>query len=70
MEAKEQAKRLIDKFKNEISYNGGFDDDYKKDAIECAIICVNELLINDCGNCRKSNQDYWEEVKQELEKLK
>ena len=39
------------------------------DAIECATIAVEELMDNDCGGCRQSNQEYWQEVKNELNNM-
>jgi hypothetical protein len=64
MTSKEKAKELVDKFYNEVKY--------MERAKECALIAVDEIL-----NIVKGIYDYdyevlypyWQEVKQEIEKL-
>ena len=74
MKAKEKAKELVDKFEPYvIRYTQGdvvgyLDQEtpileYQK---QCALIAVDEILKLDIY---KSDQWYWEEVKQEIEKL-
>jgi hypothetical protein len=63
MPPKEKAKELVDKMLNEQSYS-----DELYDAKQCALIAVDEiLLINKLQDIE--SQKYWEEVKQEIEKL-
>ena len=69
MTPKEKAKELVDKMWNIDERYGsiGFHE-----AKQCALICVDEILdlidtIYDYD--RESLNPYWEEVKQEIEKL-
>lgn len=82
MTAKEKAQELVNKFRK---YASGDDDDYrfspaieKENAKLCAVLAVDEIL----NNAVKYNAydgvtdsdiwidtEYWEEVKQEIEKL-
>ena len=73
MTPKEKAEDLVDKFyqttPNEAWINEplGISEEYKawKQAKQCALIAVNEILeADDCYG-----RLYWEEVKQEIEKL-
>jgi hypothetical protein len=57
MTPKEKAKELVDKFYNEVKY--------MERAKQCAIISVDELI----KETDWSEADYWQEVKQEIEKL-
>lgn len=57
MTPKEKAKELVDKFRK-----------------ECALIAVDEILellyfLSDCSQNVVDKRDYYEEVKQEIEKL-
>jgi hypothetical protein len=61
MTAKEKAKELVDKYSFvEIqNYTSMFE------VKQCALIAVDEILI--C--CIGSHEDYWQEVKQEIQQL-
>jgi hypothetical protein len=70
MTAKEKAKELVDRF----YFNGIEEIEYSmqyEDGIQCALICVDEILEVESNsiysNCLEVG--YWEEVKQEIEKL-
>jgi hypothetical protein len=56
MTPKEKAKELVDKF-------DGVGLQMRNEAIACALICVDELIIND------DIDDYWIQVKTEIQKL-
>jgi len=71
MEEKEKAKELVERFyeKRVLDYQA---------AKQCALICVDEILKtdpmiiwgeSDSGIDYKSNDDYWNEVRNEIEKL-
>lgn len=69
MTPKEKAKELIDKFARIDGYQDSIDlskCEYEK---KCALIAVDEIInsINPFGMFL--GKDYWEEVKQEIEKL-
>ena len=59
MTAEEKAKDLIEKFNSIYSWDGV---DLTK---ECALICVDEIL----EECLDIKESYWQEVKQEINKL-
>jgi hypothetical protein len=77
MTPKEKAIELVDKF-NELTvkaieyYANGKIKECKEDAIECALITVDELLEDkvEIDGMRVINDSYWMEVKQELLNLK
>ena len=61
MEAKNKAKELVDKYEKLMKSHS-----YKK---QCALIAVDEI-INECGDrFLFSKCDYWQEVKEEINKL-
>jgi hypothetical protein len=65
MSPKERAKELVDKFKkNTRAYNetNGWEDS-AYDAKQCALIAVHEILQI------TARDDYWQQIKQEIEKL-
>ena len=73
MTPKEKATQLVGKylfyfpeFRNEKEYD--YDTDKAK---ECALIAVNEILkaVESDWSFMEVRQDYWKEVKQEIEKL-
>jgi hypothetical protein len=64
MTPKEKAEELIMKFKSGESQDGYNDVRDIHAAIRCALIAVGEIIDKD-----GYNNDYWKEVKQELEKL-
>ena len=63
MTPKEKAKELIDKMLNQQSFT---EDLY--DAKQCALIAVDEIL-NEYWSHDTKRRDWWQEVKQEIEKL-
>ena len=72
MTPKEKAKELVDKYQSGYTIHGfnyQFLNDLQ-DAKQCALITVDEAIeesyLVDKTYCR---QEYWEEVKQEIEKL-
>ena len=67
MKAKEKAKELVDRFRIG-------DRNMKSKAKQCALICVDEILKNIPEEVMSykpfmMNTDYWQEVKQEINKL-
>ena len=75
MTPKEKAKELFDKFRKEFDWvERDYPIDLYRDTRQCALIAVDEILkvvnIWSALNMQKSSQViYWEEVKQEIEKL-
>jgi len=65
MKHKEKAKELVDKFINATDYNGY--------GTECALIAVDEIIketkLHDKTIYQHGRTFYWQEVKQEIEKL-
>ena len=69
MTEKEKAKELVDKFLNEQN-----NTEEISEAKQCALICVDEILENITEEVMTykpfmMNTDYWQEVKQEINKL-
>ena len=67
MTPKEKAKELVDKMMNE-----QFNTEEISQAKQCALICVNEILHEleeEEDGYRMDRVEYWEQVKQEIEKL-
>ena len=69
---KEKAIELFDKMFLIIENKGMYDDLYR--AKQCALISINEIIeanpiIFRLDNTIMSNKSYWQEVKQEIEKL-
>ena len=69
MTAKEKAKELVGKFLNEQN-----NTEEISEAKQCALICVDEILENITEEVMTykpfmMNTDYWQEVKQEINKL-
>jgi len=64
----ETAKDLVDKYWIYLRANLLYDDEVKEDAKHCALIAV-DLLLNLCWGGNKVGVKYWNEVKQEIEKL-
>jgi hypothetical protein len=60
MTPNEKAKELVNKFYNEVKY--------MERAKECALIAVREIL-NEYWWHDNKRHDYWQGVKQEIEKL-
>jgi hypothetical protein len=70
MEAKDKAVKLVDKYWNDIP------DIFFEEAKQCAIIAVDEIINTlDSERIKYSSEycfeenNYWKEVKQEIEKL-
>ena len=78
MTPKEKAIELVEKFKNPVTEYPKEENIYYN---ECALIAVDEIIKSNPFiditynkyNCswieKKSNVEYWQEVKQEIEKL-
>jgi hypothetical protein len=77
MTSKEKAKELVDKFKphshfwvHDLGRQKDYEIEQLENAKQCALIAVDEAIEEsyfvDKTYCR---QEYWEEVKQEIEKL-
>ena len=82
MNAKEKAEQLYDKFLQYVPAEEEFEHEYAK---KCALIAVDEIINSNPhiyiekggSDCRgdwsykeaQSNQLYWQEIKQEIEKL-
>jgi hypothetical protein len=62
MKAKDKAKELVDKFLQYTPAEEEYEYPYAK---QCALIAVDEILLN----CYEVMKPFWEEVKQEIEKL-
>ena len=77
MTSKEQALKLYDKFFNNAESRnkiGLYDEDlHKYNTKQCALITVDEIIKTNPyewdGEDMNSTIDYWEKVKQEIEKL-
>jgi hypothetical protein len=78
MTPKEQALELYDKFFNNAESRnkiGLYDEDlHKYNTKQCALIAVDEIILanphsNTFTNVEYSTMGYWQEVKQEIEKL-
>ena len=71
MTAKDKAKELVEKY----LFNGDMIDDIRmseESAIESALICVDEILESlwNVGHSFSNDEiKYWQEVKQEINKL-
>ena len=68
MTPKEKAKELLDTFKFADIYFVGGNETMLQNAKNCALLCVDEL-IDDRRTSYGSGFKYWEEVKQEINKL-
>jgi hypothetical protein len=66
MTPQEKAKELVDSFENDLMECDTYFLETAKQ--RCALIAVNEIL-NLCWNGNLKAKEYWEEVKQEIEKL-
>jgi hypothetical protein len=66
MTAKEKAKELAEKYYAFIDFSEVYQPS-SKSAKQCALICVNE--IQDTFKSGENEILYWEEVKQEINKL-
>ena len=66
-----KAKELVDKYWIYLRANLLYDDEAKEDAKQCALIAVDELIEEEekYNNGTFYPSNYWQEVKQEIEKL-
>jgi LytS/YehU family sensor histidine kinase len=77
MTPQEKAKELVNKFAIYLRANLMFDEEADEDAKVCALIAVDEIIeqyefdvASDVENKRfMAKLNYWDEVKQEIEKL-
>lgn len=75
MEAKDKAEELVKKFEN-VELLKDYSGMWSPLAIECAIICVDEIIEENRHltyyheRMGKERQSFYEEVKSELEKMK
>jgi hypothetical protein len=72
MTHKEKAKEIVSRFEETLFGYDVFDDDWVK-CINCALIAVDEIinthLLSEKDIFGTHPVDYWNEVKQEIEKL-
>ena len=68
MTPKEKAQELIDKFKHPIRWKMGQEDVLDR-AKQCSLIAVDEVLYYATRHGFIRLVQYWNEVKQEIEKL-
>jgi hypothetical protein len=68
---KDKAKELVEKFLKQIIELAYAETKTKELAKQCALICVEEILKSHSDWSTEQDEvfDYWEEVKQEIEKL-
>ena len=72
MTPKEKAEELFNNFYNHCFNPDGYRSDNEDNAVECALFCVDEILqeLENVDDGQTSiPYDYWEEVKNELNKL-
>ena len=74
MTPKEKAIELVDMFDNYYLNAGSNNFDFESASKECALICVGKILENISNEVMSykpfmMNNDYWQEVKQEINKL-
>jgi hypothetical protein len=61
---KDKAIQLVKQFSSVLMH-----DEVYEDSIKCALIAVDEILKNDTIFLYVHHLDFWQEVKQEIEKL-
>ena len=69
MTPKEKAKELFDKYYSYLKSNLMDDKEAIDDAKQCALISVDELIYSHSQDTTDNQFYYWQEVKQEIEKL-
>ena len=73
MEAKEKANELVDMFDNVVHSNAGSNNfNFESAAKQCALICVDKILVclwNVGHSFCNDEIKYYKEVKQEINKL-
>ena len=65
MTSKEKAVNLFNDYYSYLKANLMYDEEAMQDAKQCALIAVDEIL----KHCYEVMKPFWEEVKQEIEKL-
>ncbi len=69
--AQEKAKELVEKFSYKVTGYG--ESKYQEKLKQCALIAVDEIIDSHSGTlarpANKLNIEYWQEVKEEIEKL-
>lgn len=68
MKAEEKAKELVDRFYDYINFSECYQGS-KASAKQCALICVDEITSCEHFYRSKKSVNYWQEVKQKIEKL-
>ena len=63
-----KAKELVDKYWIYLRAGLLYDEEAKEDAKHCALIAVDELFLA-TDDFDLDTKEYWQEVKQEIEKL-
>ena len=67
MTPKQKANELVDDFSAILKSISEYGNSV---SIQCALICVYELIKSECEECgRHHNSSYWEKVKKEIELL-
>jgi hypothetical protein len=71
IEAKEKALEIFNEHYFYLRANLMYDEEAKEDAIECALITVNQIIGIKLLWFQKDTKelDYWQEVKQEIESV-
>ena len=70
MTPKEKAKKLVDKFRKEFDWvERDYSIDLYRDTKQCALIAVDELIKETQFEVPNIRQRYWQQVKQEINKL-
>lgn len=69
MKAKEKAKELVDKFQKQIFFDITNERLDIEEAKGCALIAVGEVIDNIEDDYMHYELDWWQEVKQEINKL-
>jgi hypothetical protein len=71
MEAKQKAEELFNKYCIYLRAGLLYDDEAREDAKQCALIAVDELIEEQekYNNASFYPSNYWNEVKQEIEKI-
>jgi len=74
MTPKEKAEELVERFGRVIPFQDTYYSEeelynmHKKEAKQCALICVDEILMSQ-HNVWENTIEYWQDVKQEICKL-
>lgn len=69
MTSKEKAKELVEKYSKGKDEYGWSLCEFHSCAKQCALICVDEIIQSIENLQYERKTDYWEEVKEEIEKL-